>query len=135
MVSVRLVAGNEEASPTRRGSPRSRVLLSATIKNAFGEHPVKIRDISSTGAMIQAPVVPPVGSRLLLIRGEILVAATVVWTGSGKYGLHFHGVIDEAAMLVAVASARNAGPAEPRKAIFPLPEEESKPKLAVVSKH
>jgi hypothetical protein len=129
--ALRLAASNDEVPPSRRESERSRVLLAASVKNAFGDHAVKIRDVSSTGALIEAALVPPAGSRLLLSRGTISVMGTVVWTGSGKYGLQFHDSVDPAELLIPVVAGKKPGPSQPLKPLFPVPEPPAPP----LSKH
>ena len=121
--ALRLAASNDEGPVSRRASERSRVLLAASVRNAFGDHPVKIRDVSITGALVEAPLVPPSGSRLLLNKGAISVTGTVVWTGSGKYGLQFHETIDPAELLIPVAAGKASAAAQPLKALFPAPPE------------
>lgn len=118
---VSLVASNDDVPSTRRQTGRSRVLLGASVKNAFGEQAVKIRDLSSNGALIEAPVVPPVGSRLLLNRGPIEVLASVVWAGSGRYGLAFHDSIVEAELLIPIAANKGASAPPKLKPLFPAP--------------
>jgi hypothetical protein len=98
-------------------------LLAASVRNAFGDHPVKIRDVSSTGALVEAALVPPEGSRLLLNKGPVSVTGTVVWTGSGRYGLQFHETIDPAELLIAVAAGKASAASQPLKALFPAPPE------------
>ena len=68
-------------------APRKNVMLAAAISagNAFA--PVRIRNLSDAGAMVDGPTLPEPGSTLELSRFELSVAATVVWNHDGRCGL------------------------------------------------
>ena len=97
-----LIAANAGFGESRRESRRSRVMLSAVMMSGATEVPVVIRDISSTGALISAPVAPPVGSYVTLRRGVVCVLGQVVRRGGDKIALHFRERIDEASFLVVI---------------------------------
>jgi hypothetical protein len=82
------------------------VLLSATVKNACGDHRVRIRDISRNGALIEIPTVPSVGSPVLLYRGQISVRSTVAWAGKERCGLQFQDAIDATQLITAIDGGR-----------------------------
>lgn len=78
-------------SPGReaRLQPRSSMFVAAVLQ-AGGEHaPVKVRNMSANGAMIDSPMVPPPGTNAHLIRGALRAHGTVVWSRNNKCGLHF----------------------------------------------
>lgn len=101
-VALRIVADNDLLSDGRRSTKRSRVMLSAVMMTAAAEIPVVVRDISATGARISTPVSPPVGSYVTLRRGDVCVAAQVVWTEGRNVGLQFRERVDEASLLVVI---------------------------------
>jgi hypothetical protein len=50
---------------------------------------VKIRNMSANGAMIETPVAPAIGREVVLLRGALAVAGTVIWNSEGRCGLRF----------------------------------------------
>jgi hypothetical protein len=53
---------------------------------------VRIRNMSSHGALVEAATLPPIGSQVRLCRGSLCVAGEVMWVDDGKAGLHFSSV-------------------------------------------
>lgn len=71
--------------------------------------PVRLRNISKGGALIEASVVLPVGSELLLDLGDAgAIFATVHWARGDQAGLKFHAPYDVSAL--ARARPEVAGP-------------------------
>ena len=102
---LRLVTEAEaapEAPAEARQRKRSRVMLSAVMTTGAAEIPAVIRDISSSGALITAPVAPEPGSWVTLRRDPICVHAQVVWREDKKLGLNFRDSVDEAALLISL---------------------------------
>jgi hypothetical protein len=67
--------------------PRKNLMLAAAIAAAEVSAPVRIRNLSEDGAMIDGGALPQPGSTLVLTRLELSVQATVVWTHDGRCGL------------------------------------------------
>lgn len=74
-----------------RAAPRHRLILSTDARRSGGEtFPVKLRDLSQTGTLIEADAPIAVGTSIIVdhpTAGEI--AATVTWSGNGLAGLQF----------------------------------------------
>ena len=83
---LRLV--EEEAAYSGRDS-RLRVLLSAKLITTTEEIPVKVRNLSLGGAMLQGRSLPKVGSDIVLSRGAFEVFATIVWCRGDTCGIEF----------------------------------------------
>lgn len=77
-----------------RGATRSSLYMSAVLCCDGFSSPVKIRNLSSSGALIEGPIVAALGSFVQLVRGGLNVGALVVWSGEGKCGLKFSELID-----------------------------------------
>lgn len=73
-------------------SPRKNLLLSATVQSGELKAPVRIRNLSETGAMLDGAALPQVGAALVLRRSDIEIGATVVWRNAGRCGIEFGGV-------------------------------------------
>ena len=56
-------------------------------------YPSTVRNLSESGALVEAPVLPPVGSQIRLCRGSLVVTGTVVWRRGSKSGLKFDSSI------------------------------------------
>lgn len=91
---------------------RKNVMLAASIAAGTVSAPVRIRNLSEVGAMIDGPALPDTGSTLTLNRLEMSVAATVVWTRNGRCGLSLRAPItvdDWIAGVRSVASNASLG--------------------------
>lgn len=73
--------------------PRKNLFLSATAEAAGVSAPVRIRNLSEDGAMIDGPALPEVGSTFLLRRLDVAVEARVIWNEGGRCGVKFAAVI------------------------------------------
>ncbi|HLL30825.1 MAG TPA: PilZ domain-containing protein [Allosphingosinicella sp.] len=74
-----------------RAAPRTNLLLAASAEIGGRSLPVRIRNLSETGAMIEGAGLPDAGMPLILKRGDLEVAATVAWAAGGRRGVRFAG--------------------------------------------
>lgn len=70
-------------------SPRKNLLLAATIEADGLKVPVRIRNLSEGGAMVDGSALPRSGTLLTLTRAEIQVGGRVVWQAQGRCGVAF----------------------------------------------
>lgn len=84
------------ASAPNDRAPRKNLLLAATIEAEGLKVAVRIRNLSEGGAMLDGSVLPRVGTRMILRRSEIEVAARVIWQREGRCGVAF----DQSAVTV-----------------------------------
>lgn len=77
-----------------RVAGRASIYLAATLYCDGSPSPAKIRNISATGALLESPVVPGVGSLVQLVRGRLIIHGLVIWALEGRCGLKFSGSID-----------------------------------------
>src|SRR4051812_26580730 len=77
-----------------RSVPRSSIYLAAAMYCDGTSVPVKIRNISNTGALVESAVAPPVDTIVQLVRGGLIVRGVVAWSAAGRCGLNFSGCID-----------------------------------------
>jgi hypothetical protein len=80
-----------EGSAEDRASPRTNLLLAATAEVGGRSLPVRIRNLSETGALVEGTGLPDAGMKLVLARGELHVAAVVAWAAGGRRGVKFDG--------------------------------------------
>lgn len=73
----------------RPRASRKNLLLGATIEAGSLKAPVRLRNLSTTGAMLEGSTLPDPGVKLVLQRSEIRVGAIVVWHVQGRCGVRF----------------------------------------------
>jgi hypothetical protein len=91
-----------------RRSRRANVLLAATVEAACGELSVRLRNMSSDGALIEADELPEKGEQILFRRNDIAVTGRVAWVLDGHAGLSFDSKLDPEVVL------RNVPPKKPK---------------------
>ena len=84
----------------RRRAPRLRVLLSAALETPTGEQVVKLRNLSSIGALIETDRPPELGAQVVFKRGRTHAPGRVVWTTESQVGVQFVTPIQEAEVLI-----------------------------------
>lgn len=89
-----MIHASAETAPDRRSECRSSLYLAASLYCDGASHPVKIRNISTTGALVEVLTAVAPGSLVQLVRGALIVHGLVLWTEDGKLGLKFSGGID-----------------------------------------
>ncbi|HET9811913.1 MAG TPA: PilZ domain-containing protein [Sphingomicrobium sp.] len=74
----------------KRDEKRARVFLSAHVDGGSGPAAARIRDISRTGALLEADVTPALGDTVQLTCGETCLQARVAWSDRGWFGVEFY---------------------------------------------
>ena len=74
-----------------RASPRTNLLLAANAEVGGRILPVRIRNLSETGALLEGAGLPDAGMKLVLARGDLHVSAVVAWAAGGRRGVRFDG--------------------------------------------
>ena len=78
-----------------RGAARASLYLAAALYCDGSSSPVKIRNISTTGALVEGTAtIPAAGSLVQLVRGGLIVHGLVAWCSKGRCGLKFSGSVD-----------------------------------------
>ena len=90
---------SEFSNAEARRQPRSNIFVMATLASGSGSNPVKVRNLSSSGAMVEGASLPSIGQNVTLRRGSLHADAVIVWCGNGRAGLHFHCSITVAGWL------------------------------------
>jgi hypothetical protein len=75
---------DESSMMKNRQSRRAPVLLAATLEIAGQAVPVKLRNLSEQGALVESDALPLEGSAILFQRKELRVPSRVVWV-QGRY--------------------------------------------------
>jgi len=98
----------EQVGAPRKGA-RTRVLMRGTVYTPEGASMVWIRDISSTGALVQGESPLPSECDVIFKRGPIFAAARIAWSNDTGAGIEFY---------------RNLAECEVASAVLPLPNRE-----------
>lgn len=75
---------DSSANCQNRRSRRSQVLLSAELEHGGGSLRVKLRNLSSKGALVESDKLPAEGAPVEFRRNELSASGRVVWV-NGKY--------------------------------------------------
>ena len=76
-----------------RRCERTHLFLAASLCSGGAAHPVNVRNISTTGALIEGTIVPEVGEELLLKRGGLNATGRVAWKAGRKAGIAFSSTV------------------------------------------
>ena len=82
-----------------RREPRTSLFVMATLYVGSGSSPVKVRDLSSAGALIEGGAIPPPGTSVRLCRGSLNITGEIVWHSGGRAGLRLESSISVAEWL------------------------------------
>lgn len=98
------------ATTNFRAEDRTSLFIMAQLHCGGASRPVKLRNISPTGALIEGEGIPAVGSHAELRRGAQSATGTVVWRDpglAGKAGIHFDRPTDVELWLPTAAMQRS----------------------------
>lgn len=72
-----------------RRDQRSHLFVAATLYSDAGSAPVRIRNMSQSGGLIEASAIPDPGAAVILRRGSLQTAGHIAWKVEGKAGIAF----------------------------------------------
>ena len=76
-----------------RSAPRSNMYIVAVLSWAQSSSPAKIRNMSPSGALIEAATVPPEGAVVGLARGLLRAEGSIAWVSDGRCGIQFNAPV------------------------------------------
>ena len=91
--------------PEGRVSARTNLFVMAAICAGHGSEPVKVRNLSAKGALIEGATLPQAGAQVRLCRADLNIDGEIIWCRGGRAGLRFNSA-------VAVADWLPQGPAK-----------------------
>lgn len=80
---------NQPGTADPRSEPRTNLFLGAVIRGAGLSLPVKVRNMSVSGALVEGADLPEEDADIELVRGSLSICATVAWSAPGRCGLRF----------------------------------------------
>ena len=90
-----------------RAEGRANVFLGAVLDSdsGTGSVPVRVRNISPHGALIEGPILPAPGAEVRLVRGALRASGTLAWEAQSHAGVSFAEPIDVQAWVQRVGHA------------------------------
>jgi PilZ domain-containing protein len=82
-----------DPTPDGRQQPRTHLFVAATLYADRGSIPVNIRNMSLTGALVEADDLPDVGTRVSLSRAQLHAIGSVAWRAGRRAGLKFEAAV------------------------------------------
>ena len=79
--------------PNLRQSPRTHLLVIATLRSNGGSTPVHIRNMSARGAQIEAPDLPERDTSVVLKRGSLEISGRMAWSSRNRAGIAFDALV------------------------------------------
>lgn len=97
-----------------RADPRKNLFLTATLAVGGISRAVRVRNLSASGALVEAAKLPATGGAAILQRGSLQVECVLVWQADGRGGLRFASPID---LKEWIPGAAGGGQAEVDRAV------------------
>lgn len=72
-----------------RSSSRTHLFVGAVLKTPSGDCTARIRNISRTGALVEAAILPDTGTSVRLVRGSLSAEGKTVWRSGSRCGIEF----------------------------------------------
>ena len=85
---------DQSNSPQNRKARRSHVLMSASLELSGTSLPVKLRNLSADGALVEADTLPVEGASILFRKGDLTVQGHVAWAKTRHAGISFARKLD-----------------------------------------
>jgi len=79
----------QASNSQNRRQRRSNVLMAAALELSGVSLPVKLRNLSADGALVEAEKLPVEGAEVIFRRNELAMPAKVVWVRGGRAGISF----------------------------------------------
>jgi hypothetical protein len=83
------LVNSTDASEVQDRAQRKNLFLAAEIETEGVKLPVRIRNLSEGGAMVEGVALPGVGATLILRRLQIELAGSAIWRTAGRCGIKF----------------------------------------------
>ena len=97
---------DESSTTQNRRQRRSNVLMAAALEFAGMSMPVKLRNLSSDGALVEGEKLPVEGADITFKRQELSLTAKVIWVRGSRAGISFKDPLSPEAVLRHVPTPR-----------------------------
>jgi hypothetical protein len=100
-----------EAISEARQAPRTNTMLAASLEFGGERHPVFVRNLSATGAMVEGKLLPLAGDDVVLHRDQQSIVSQVAWVANNRCGLAFGVQVKVDALIKRAPGAIGPAPA------------------------
>lgn len=97
---------DQSSASQNRKTRRSNVLMSASLELSGTSLPVKLRNLSADGALVEGAKLPIEGSSILFRKGELSMVGTVAWVKGKQAGISFAQKLEPEQLLRHVPAPR-----------------------------
>jgi hypothetical protein len=97
---------DQSSNPQNRQSRRSNVLMAASLELSGTSLPVKLRNLSADGALVEGDKLPVEGAAFLFRKGDLSVAGKVAWAKTRHAGISFSAKLEPEQVLRHVPAPR-----------------------------
>lgn len=97
---------DQSNSPQNRKARRSNVLMTASLELSGTSLPVKLRNLSADGALVEADTLPVEGAAILFRKGDLCVQGHVAWAKTRHAGISFSRQLEPDQVLRHVPAPR-----------------------------
>lgn len=101
-----LLIMNDITACQNRKSRRSQVLLTATLEHGGSKQTVKLRNLSSEGALVESGRLPIEGTTVVFCRNDLCTRGRVVWVNGSFAGIAFEAKLDPSVVLRNIPAPR-----------------------------
>lgn len=90
---------DQSSASQNRKNRRSNVLMSASLELSGTSLPVKLRNLSAEGSLVEGDKLPVEGASILFRKGDLSMAGTVAWVKGRQAGISFAQKLDPDQLL------------------------------------
>ena len=113
---------DQSQTTQNRRSRRSNVLLTATVEVEGDRLPVKLRNLSAEGALVEADLLPAAGTMIQFHRNDLSVRGQVAWVSANQAGIAFNRQLEPEQVLRHVPPPRPKQQLNCKRPGFTVPE-------------
>jgi hypothetical protein len=97
---------DQSSTPQNRKNRRSNVLMSASLELSGTSLPVKLRNLSAEGALVEGDKLPVEGASILFRKGDLSMPGNVAWVKGKQAGVNFAQKLNPEQLLRHVPAPR-----------------------------
>ncbi|MEO5640860.1 MAG: hypothetical protein ABIQ98_03730 [Sphingomicrobium sp.] len=94
--------------PDELREARTNLFIAAVLQWSGGSSAVTVRNLSASGALVEAGSLPPAGSVVRLVRGTLAASGTVAWSEARRCGIRLDGTVVIALWMAKPCNLRQA---------------------------
>lgn len=90
---------NVDSSVQNRRSRRANLFMVASLEVGAHDLPVRLRNLSREGALVEGDRLPIEGSAIIFVKGDLRVKGRIAWARNNRAGIAFDMYLDPEAVL------------------------------------